>query len=66
MKDILSGERRALKVKEVEHLYVPYYKTLTIESMLEFAGQFENVRSYFPDDRDLPNLPRQVSERVLF
>ena len=38
MKDLLSGERKALKLDEVKHLYVPYYKSLTIESMLGFCA----------------------------
>ena len=45
----------------MKQLYVPYYPTLSIEKILQFAWQFERVRGFLPASRDIPMLPRQVS-----
>jgi hypothetical protein len=49
----------------VKHAFVPFYKNITIESMLEFAKQYEEVWKYLPEERDIGNLPRQWITDIL-
>ena len=37
MKDILSMRKKAIKVTEVKHLYVPQYESLSCAKILEYA-----------------------------
>ena len=58
MKEIVSMQKKALKAAEVKYLYVPFYDTLSIKKMIEFASSFDGVDLYFPLERDIPALPR--------
>ena len=62
VKDIMARRKRAIKNENVSHLFVPHYEALTIAKMLEFALQHEGVADYLPHERDIPALPRQVSD----
>ena len=37
MKGILDGSRKNLKSKEVRHIHVPFFESLSIAKMLEWA-----------------------------
>ena len=63
MKSIIGMTKKAIKSDKVKVLYVPQYETLSSESILDWA--FANkpaIADYFPDERDIHLLPRQVSD----
>ena len=63
MKQILAKKKRSIKIDQVRHLYVKQYEELTISKILEYAKDWPQVFEYLPDERDIHQLPRQVSDR---
>lgn len=61
MKLIVCMKKKALKTSEVKHLYAPQYSSLSIKELLQFVGQYGELEHYFPEAKDFPMLPRQVS-----
>ena len=61
MKDLLSKKKKAIKASEVQTLNVPQYESLSVKKLLDFAAAYQDVYDYFPDPREIPQLPRQVS-----
>ena len=59
LREIMSGKRKFLKHHEMRSCYCPQYQSLSIAHVLEFAFSYPNVRDYFPEDRDMPRLPRE-------
>jgi hypothetical protein len=61
LRDMASGNKGNIKCRQVQHLYVPQYEELTIETITAWARQ--NYRQfcdrYFPVDRELLKYPRQ-------
>ena len=57
----MEKQKLAIKAADVKYLYAPQYKSLSIKELLEFAADYHEVEDYFPEARDLPMLPRQVS-----
>ena len=43
---------------EVKALYIPQYKNLSLEKILEFANEQGGVDHFLPDDVDLPKIPK--------
>ena len=39
LKDLATGKTTRLPADRAMHLNVPYYESLTVEKMLEFAGE---------------------------
>ena len=60
----MGMKKKAISNKEVKHLYAPQYPSLSIEKILEFANQFQELSHYMPDQCDIPLLPRQVSLEI--
>ena len=60
MKDIVAGRKKAIKNTDVTHIYAPQYEALTIEKILAFVDNYTDIRSFLPDAKDIPALPRQV------
>ena len=64
MKDLLAKRKKAIKAAQVQTLNVPQYESLSIKKMLDFAAPYVQIEDYFPDPREIPQLPRQVSQQV--
>ena len=64
MKDLLAKRKKAIKAAQVQTLNVPQYESLSIKKMLDFAAAYAQIEDYFPDPREIPQLPRQVSQQV--
>ena len=62
MKEVMAMKKKAIKSKDVQHIYAPQYETLTCAKIYEFVQHNAEVRAYFPVDKDVPALPRQVSD----
>ena len=59
LKDILMGKKRHVKNDVVQSIFVPQYELLTIEKILNFAGQDPNLQHYLPDGPDIKKIPKQ-------
>jgi hypothetical protein len=57
--------RKAVTNEEVKTSHVPYYKSLTVETMLDFSTQYEAVLLYLPHEREIYRLPRQFIIDIL-
>lgn len=55
-----------IKAAAIQVLYVPLYKGLTIETILEQGRKNEQTMHYLPDERDIHRLPRQFIAAIVF
>ena len=58
MKDILAQKRAFVHIDDVKTIYVPQYKNLSVEKILEFATEKPRLEQFLPDDIDLPKVPK--------
>ena len=58
MKDLLSKKKKAIMASEVQTLNVPQYESLSIKKLLDFAASHQGVADFFPDPREISQLPR--------
>jgi hypothetical protein len=47
-------------------MFCPQYESLSIERILEKAGDWPDVWQYLPDERDMHRLPRQWLINVIY
>ena len=67
MRDVCVGACRKIKCEDVKVLNVPYFEQLTIERMLEFAAQHDEVMKALPElERERLKLPRSYLANVLY
>ena len=48
LKDIITNKKISISLDDVKPINVPYYKGLSIEKILAFAGKYEIVQNAFP------------------
>ena len=48
-----------IKAKEIKSIFVPMYKGLAIEDILNKGKECPEVAHYLPEERDLDRLPKQ-------
>jgi len=61
LKQILDTTKKSIKVDKVRVLYVPQYEALSSGEILRWAfARMPAIAEYFPDERDIHMLPRQV------
>ena len=53
LKDILAQRKGYVHIDAIKTIYVPQYKNLSIEKILEFAIDRPSIMSYLPDEPDL-------------
>ena len=58
LKDVLCGKKGHVLNSEVKTLYIPQYKNLSIEKILEFVDYQGGVADFLPDEVDLPKIPK--------
>ena len=59
LRDIASGAKLNLKCDKIKVYIVPYYESLSVDRILEFASQYEEVAKYLPAlKREINKLPR--------
>ena len=67
MKDLVSGNRRMIKAKDIKHVTIPQFEGLSIEAMKEFAGQYDDVMAALPMvETELKKLPRQYIANIIY
>ena len=40
-------------------MFLPQYKNLSVERIMEFVGDHDDINHYLPDDPDLEKVPKQ-------
>ena len=58
LKDVVNRRKSYVTCDDVKTVFVPQYKNLSLERIFEFASQDPRVVNYFPDDVDLPKVPK--------
>ena len=66
MKEILAMKKKALKTDAVKVFYAPQYESLSVDKLLDFAAAYPGIYEYLPIDKDVRQLPRQVSTHLIF
>ena len=67
LRDLAAGKRSIIKCVDVKVLTVPYYEGLTIETMLEFASDYDKVSQALPSEsREVMKLPRAYVANVIY
>jgi hypothetical protein len=67
LRDMANNAKGMIKATEIKHLSVPFYDSLSIEKILDWANQHHPgvLDRYFPIQRELDKFPRQVSTPFL-
>ena len=58
LKDNLARRKAYFPNDRVKTLFVPQYKNLSVDRILEFVADKPHVQDFFPDDIDLPKVPK--------
>jgi hypothetical protein len=63
LRDMANNSKGKIMATEIKHISVPYYESLSVEKILEWAKNNHPgvVDRYFPIQRELDKFPRQVS-----
>ena len=49
MKDLISGDKKSIKAKDVRHISIPSYEGLTLNDIAKFVNEYGEVGAYLPD-----------------
>ena len=55
----MARKKKFVLNDQIKTVYVPQYKNLTLEKILEFIAEHNRVELFLPDDIDLPKVPKQ-------
>ena len=67
LRDLISGNRRKLKSEEVKHIHVPYFDSLSVEKMLEWAKRHPDVFTALPKEQnEINSLHRNYIANVIY
>ena len=67
LKDIISGDRKTIKSKDVCQVHVPMFESLSTLKMLEWAQDYPEVFEILPRDQgEIQSLHRQYIANVIF
>ena len=58
LKDILARRKAYVYNDKVKTIHVPQYKNLSVEKILEFVVDKPYMFMYFPDEIDMPKIPK--------
>ena len=65
LKDILCRRKAYVHNDKVKTIHVPQYKNLSVEKVLEFVVDKPFMFMYFPDEIDMPKVPKQWLVNVI-
>jgi hypothetical protein len=65
LKDIMSNKKLSIPLDDVRPIIVPYYKGLSIERILDFAGKYVDVQNAFPDKKETLKFERAYIVNVI-
>ena len=58
LKDIMCRRKAYVTNDKVKTLYVPQYKNLSVDKILEYASDKPVIAMYLPDEIDMPKIPK--------
>jgi hypothetical protein len=65
LKDIVTNKKLRIALDDVRPINVPYFKGLSIEQILAFAGKYERVQNAFPDIKETLKFERSYICNVI-
>ena len=65
LKDIITNKKISISLDDVKPINVPYYKGLSIEKILAFAGKYEIVQKALPDIKETLKFERSYICNVI-
>ena len=66
LKDIMAGKRSKVKGKDVLHIAVPQYPSLTVEAFINFAKNHQTVMQALPVvEAEIFKLPRAYIANII-
>ena len=66
MKDLVNGKKKYIKDHQCRHLQVPQYKSLKVQFLYDFIGQYPETFPYYPDESEIHKLPKQWIVNVAY
>ena len=67
LRDIAGGKRRRIKEVDVKVITVPFFEGLKIETMLEYAAEYQHVMEALPTvKREREKLPRGYLANLIY
>ena len=67
MKDLVNGNRKMLKSKDIKHVIIPQFEGLAIKHLMEFAMQYDDVMAALPlVETEIKKLPRQYIANIVY
>ena len=59
MRDIVANKRRSIKSDKMRHIIIPQFDGLTIEDILQYGRQYDEVMQTLPlAEKEIKKLPR--------
>ena len=55
-----------MKAQHARHLQIPQYETLTMQKMYGYISNFPDVFKYYPDQSEMPKLPKEWIANVAY
>ena len=49
LKDLISGNKKFIKQKDIQHLQIPNYEGLAIKDIGEFLSGYPDVENFLPE-----------------
>ena len=65
LKDIITNKKISIHLDNIKPINVPYYKGLSIEKILTFAGKYEIIQNAFPDIKETLKFERSYICNVI-
>ena len=67
LRDLATGKRSIIKCVDVKVFTIPHYKGLTIETMLEFASDYDKISQALPSEsREVMKLARAYVANIIY
>ncbi len=67
MKDLVNGNRKMIKSKDIKHVIIPQFEGLAIHDLMDFARQYDDVLAALPMvETELKKLPRQYIANIIY
>ena len=55
-----------MKCDEVKIIFLPFYKTLKVECIMQTAFTFPELEPYWPHEKDLPRIGRSWLSNMIY
>ena len=66
LKELISGEKKHIKQKDIQHLQIPQYDGLFLSNLAEFVQKYPEVVNYLPIPKDQAKLPKQWLVNIIY